>query len=77
MHVDGTGEYVGMSNPVKGVSNSGFDESFSVKIPPPTKDLHDVIREIWDGLRSAVSYSGYNTLENAIGNGVFEQKIKL
>lgn len=34
--------------------------------------LKDIIETLWSGIASGVSYSGYNTLNNAIGNGIFE-----
>lgn len=40
-----------------------------------TKYLKDIITTLWDGIRSGVSYSGYPTLTEAIGEGVFESKI--
>lgn len=74
LHIEGTGEYFGMSNPNKGISNSGFDESFCVKVPPASKTLKELINEIWQGISSGVSYSGYTSLTDAIGNGTFELK---
>jgi len=75
MHVEGNGEHFGMSNPERGVSNHGFDESFVIKIDnKDLKPLKVIIEDIWDGIRSGVSYSGYATLSDAIGNGCFEIK---
>jgi len=72
LHVDGSGEYFGMSNPDKGISNSGFDESFTIKVEKKTKTLEEILTNLWMGILSGVSYSGYETLTEAIGNGVFE-----
>jgi GMP reductase len=36
--------------------------------------LEKLIDNLWGGISSAVSYSGYKTLEKFIGNGVFEIK---
>jgi GMP reductase len=36
--------------------------------------LSKLVDELWGGLSSAVSYSGYSTLTDFIGNGVFEIK---
>ena len=36
--------------------------------------LEDLVKELWGGLSSAVSYGGYETLSDFIGNGVFELK---
>jgi len=33
-----------------------------------------IIDDIWGGIRSGVSYSGYKTLTDSIGNGIFEEK---
>lgn len=38
------------------------------------KPLKEILETIWQGIQSGVSYSGYATLEEAIGNGVFEIK---
>jgi GMP reductase len=47
------------------------------KIEEELESLHDLIHGdggIWGGLSSTVSYSGYNTLTDFIGQGVFEIK---
>jgi hypothetical protein len=36
--------------------------------------LETLVDELWGGISSAVSYSGYETLKDFIGNGVFELK---
>lgn len=41
-------------------------------IEGPYLTLKFILETIWDGIRSGVSYSGYKTLTEAIGNGVFE-----
>jgi len=72
LHIEGTREYVGMSHPEKGVKNKeGFNESFSVQIPEATKTVEEVVNEIWAGIRSGISYSGYRSVKDAIGNGKF------
>lgn len=38
------------------------------------KPLKELIEELWDGISSAVSYSGFSSLSNFIGRGVFEIK---
>jgi IMP dehydrogenase/GMP reductase len=38
------------------------------------KPLKELVEELWGGVASYVSYSGYKTLTEAIGNGVFEIK---
>lgn len=41
----------------------------------PTSSLQDIITTIWAGIKSGISYSGYSSVKNSIGNGVFESKI--
>ena len=36
------------------------------------KPLKDILTEVWQAIQSGVSYSGYETLSEAIGNGDFE-----
>jgi len=36
--------------------------------------LDQLVEDLWGGLSSAVSYSGYSTLTDFIGNGIFEVK---
>jgi len=38
------------------------------------KSLDELVEDLWGGLSSAVSYSGYNTLTDFVGNGIFEIK---
>jgi len=38
------------------------------------KSLDQLVEDLWGGLSSAVSYSGYSTLTDFIGNGIFEVK---
>jgi GMP reductase len=38
--------------------------------------LSDLIEELWDGISSAISYSGYSSLSDFIGRGVFELKTR-
>lgn len=73
MHIDGTHEYVGMSNKNKGVraGETKYDESLVKTVKDNTKSLYDILFEIWGGIRSAISYSGFSTLEESIGNGEF------
>lgn len=73
MHVEGNSIHFGMSNPSLGISNSGFDESFVIKVDnSDLKPLEQIIKEIWDGIRSGISYSGFDSVTNAIGQGTFE-----
>ena len=38
------------------------------------KPLNELVDDLWGGLSSAVSYSGYKSLTDFIGNGIFEIK---
>jgi len=38
------------------------------------KPLKELVEDLWSGIASYVSYSGYSTLTEAIGNGIFEIK---
>ena len=38
------------------------------------KSLNELVDDLWGGLASAVSYSGYKTLTGFISNGIFEIK---
>lgn len=74
LHIDGTNEYYGMSSCKKGVrgGQTKYDESLTKKVSDQNLySLYDLLIKIWGGIRSAVSYSGYETLEGAIGNGEF------
>lgn len=39
------------------------------------KPLKELVDDMWGGISSCISYSGYNTLTNFIGNATFEVKI--
>lgn len=38
------------------------------------KSLDELVEDLWGGLSSAVSYSGYKSLTEFVGNGIFEVK---
>lgn len=40
------------------------------------KPLSDIVNDLWGGISSGVSYSGYPSLKEFIGNGIFEIKNK-
>jgi GMP reductase len=42
--------------------------------PDHLESLDKLVFDLWGGISSAVSYSGYPTLEKFIGNGIFEIK---
>lgn len=45
-----------------------------VKIEEEIKPLATLVDELWGGLASAISYSGYRSLTEFIGHGIFEIK---
>lgn len=50
-----------------------YIEGKEVKITnDEVKSLLQIVNSLLDGLKSAISYSGYSSLEAAIGNGTFE-----
>jgi len=78
MRVDGSDVYYGMASELGKKAMGKKVEHIEGKLDKLPRDnlksLEAIIYDLWDGLRSAVSYSGYKTLEEAIGNGVFEIK---
>jgi GMP reductase len=42
--------------------------------PDHLESLEKLVFDLWGGISSAVSYSGYENLTNFIGNGIFETK---
>ena len=74
MHIDGSEEYFGMSNHIKGLGKGdSYDESFTRKQEKNQKlfSLQYILERIWNGVKSTVSYSGFNSISNAIGGGNF------
>jgi len=76
-HVIGDGNYWGGASSkqherigIKGKHSEGK----VYKVTEELKPLEVLVNELWGGLSSAVSYSGYSTLTEFIGNGVFEIK---
>ena len=74
-HIDGTKELYGMSNPNKGLrKGSKYDESFCTEVKIEDKNLvtlEEKLIKLWGGIRSAISYCGFKSVEEAIGNGTF------
>lgn len=74
LNLDGSHEYFGMSSAEKGVrkGKTQYDESFTkTQHHKELYSLYDLLIKIWGGIRSAISYQGYDSVENAIGNGEF------
>jgi len=78
LRVDGSDIYYGMASALGKAAMGKKVEHVEGKVQKLSRDnlkpLEAIIVDLWDGLRSAVSYSGYKTLEESIGNGVFEIK---
>lgn len=74
MNIDGSHLYHGMSSKTKGIraGKTTFDEA-KEKVYNYKKlySLQELLEMIWGGIRSTISYSGYSTLKEAIGNGEF------
>lgn len=53
-----------------------FIEGRSINIVEEITPLKDILYILWDGIRSGISYSGYDEVDDFIGNGVFERAIR-
>jgi GMP reductase len=77
-HVIGDGYYWGGASHKQQRNVNGFASRHSEGKEIPITDilmpLEDLVKELWGGLSSAVSYGGYDSLSKFIGNGVFELK---
>ena len=77
-HVRGDGHYWGGASHKQQILSTGkvyrHSEGKEVPILDELCPLETLVDELWGGISSAVSYGGYDTLTNFIGNGVFEIK---
>ena len=77
-HVRGDGSYWGGASHKQQILSTGkvyrHSEGKEVPILDELAPLETLVEELWGGISSAVSYSGYKTLSEFIGNGVFELK---
>jgi len=77
-HVIGDGHYWGGASHKQQIKQYGkayrHSEGKEVPISDSLVPLEDLVAELWGGISSGVSYGGYDTLTNFIGNGVFEPK---
>jgi len=77
-HVIGDGTYWGGASHKQQILSTGkayrHSEGKEVPILDLLNPLETLVDELWGGISSAVSYGGYDTLTNFIGNGVFEIK---
>ena len=76
-HVIGDGTYWGGAS-LKQQERCGLirrhSEGKVYKIEENLVSLESLVNDLWGGLSSSVSYSGYKSLTDYIGNGVFEIK---
>ena len=77
-HVRGDGHYWGGASHKQQILSTGavyrHSEGKEVPILDELRPLESLVDELWGGISSAVSYSGYETLSSFISNGVFELK---
>ena len=77
-HVRGDGHYWGGASHKQQILSTGkiyrHSEGKEIPVLDELAPLERLVDELWGGISSAVSYSGYDTLTNFIGNGVFEIK---
>ena len=77
-HQIGDGTYWGGASHKQQILSTGkayrHSEGKEVPILDELSSLETLVDELWGGISSAVSYGGYDTLTNFIGNGVFEIK---
>lgn len=76
LHGDGT--YWGGASEKQQILATGkasrHSEGKEFKIDEPILPLEKLVSDLWGGISSAVSYSGYDSLEKFIFNGYFEVK---
>ena len=77
-HVIGDGYYWGGASHKQQINQTGniyrHSEGKEVPILDILKPLKVLVDELWGGIASAVPYSGYESLNDFIGNGIFEIK---
>jgi GMP reductase len=75
-NINGDGTYWGCASDKQNkISNlNKHSEGKVYKIEKELKPLSEICYQLWGGLSSAVSYSGYKTLSDFIGRGIFEIK---
>ncbi len=77
-HQRGDGTYWGGASHKQQILSTGkvyrHSEGKEVPINDELRPLETLVDELWGGISSAVSYSGYETLSGFISNGVFELK---
>ena len=76
-HIIGDGTYWGGASHKQQARYGGIkrhSEGKVLQIEDELKPLEVLVDDLWGGLSSAISYSGYNTLSKFIGNAIFEIK---
>lgn len=77
-HVRGDGHYWGGASHKQQILSTGkvyrHSEGKEVPVLDELAPLKTLVDELWGGISSAVSYSGYKSLSDFISNGVFEIK---
>jgi GMP reductase len=76
-HIIGDGTYWGGASTKQQERYGGIkkhSEGKVYKVEDKLQPLSKLVDDLWGGLSSAVSYSGYKTLSEFVGNGVFEIK---
>jgi GMP reductase len=76
--IDGEFKFWGGASKYQQVKQKGevkrHSEGKVLSVEEQPVSLEELINDLWGGISSAVSYSGFATLSNFIGNGVFELK---
>lgn len=76
-HISGDGIYYGCASK-KQIELAGLNkhsEGKEIKIElSQLESLEHLVEELWGGIASGISYSGYANVSEFIGNGVFEKK---
>lgn len=78
-HISGDSSYFGLASDKSQILSSGkkyrHSEGKEYTVDKnDLKPLKDIVEELWGCVSSAVSYAGYESLSEAIGNGVFQIK---
>lgn len=78
-HIGGDGTYYGLASDKNQILSTGakyrHSEGTEYKIDTKElKPLKEIVDEIWGCVSSAVSYSGFSSLSDAIGQGTFQVK---
>lgn len=77
-HLTGDGSYWGGASSKQQMISSGaakrHSEGKEFLVDEPLVPLEKLIEDLWGGISSAVSYSGYKSLKEFIYHGVFEVK---